>query len=545
MPDVASARELAGRMRGIGVRAGRPTVCELTAMDSPLGAAVGNALEVAEACEMLAGRGAGRLPRARARLGRAHGGAVRSRRRLLRGRAPPGRGARSPPARRCARWSGWSRPRVATRGSPSGRGTCWSGAGRRRGARAARGLGRALRRARHRPCRDAARRRPRAQGGSDRPRRRHRRALRSRATRSRPASRSRMCTRGTPQAPSAPWPRCSRRSRSSTARSSARRCCSRRSAEHARAPRGRDGPTRAGAAPERADARRGRDPRLPADRARAARGGRRAARGARIETLDRRGKYLLDRAGRRRRAARAPAHDRQPALARGAARRRASLPARPRAARRRLLPRLHRRSPLRHVARRRGRRRGLAGGQARARAAGRLGGRRAGRALAGRKAPVKAALLDQRVVAGVGNIYADEALFAAKIHPASPAGRLSRARVARLHAAVRRRTQAGIEAQGASIRDFRTPDGGYGSAQERFAAYGRGGEPCERLRHAVAAHGHRAARDVVLPALSAVLGSPGSEQLGQLAARVERAQLAEPADRLRRRSRSAARCSRR
>jgi formamidopyrimidine-DNA glycosylase len=102
------------------------------------------------------------------------------------------------------------------------------------------------------------------------------------------------------------------------------------------------------------------------------------------------------------------------------------------------------------------------------------------RAFAGRRAPVKAAILDQRVVAGVGNIYADEALFAARIHPAAPAGRLSRARVARLHEAVRDALQAAIEAQGASIRDFRTPDGGYGSAQERFLAYGRGGEPCER-----------------------------------------------------------------
>jgi pyrimidine-nucleoside phosphorylase len=57
MPDLASARELAVRMRDIGVRAGRPTMCELTAMDSPLGAAVGNALEVAESCAMLAGGG--------------------------------------------------------------------------------------------------------------------------------------------------------------------------------------------------------------------------------------------------------------------------------------------------------------------------------------------------------------------------------------------------------------------------------------------------------------------------------------------------------
>ena len=102
------------------------------------------------------------------------------------------------------------------------------------------------------------------------------------------------------------------------------------------------------------------------------------------------------------------------------------------------------------------------------------------RALAGRKAPVKAALLDQRVVAGVGNIYADEALFAARIHPASPAGRPLTRPGGRLHDAVGGALQAGIDAQGASIRDFRTPDGGYGSAQERFAAYGRGGEPCER-----------------------------------------------------------------
>ena len=181
------------------------------------------------------------------------------------------------------------------------------------------------------------------------------------------------------------------------------------------------------------------------------------------------------------------------------------------------------------------------------------------RALAGRKAPIKAALLDQRVVAGVGNIYADEALWAAKIHPAAPAGRLSKARVARLHEAVRATLQAGIDAQGASIRDFRTPDGGYGSAQERFAAYGRGGEPCERcgtpLRRTVIAP----ARHDLLPALPALSrpsrgrplsartsrnGVQDGEELGELAARVKGAQLAEAADRLLADRRSAGRCSR-
>jgi formamidopyrimidine-DNA glycosylase len=102
------------------------------------------------------------------------------------------------------------------------------------------------------------------------------------------------------------------------------------------------------------------------------------------------------------------------------------------------------------------------------------------RRLDGREAPIKAVLLDQRVVAGVGNIYADEALWRAQIHPRTPAARVRGAKVAALHEGVREVLQQGIEAQGASIRDFRRPDGGYGSAQERFAVYGRAGEPCER-----------------------------------------------------------------
>jgi formamidopyrimidine-DNA glycosylase len=101
-------------------------------------------------------------------------------------------------------------------------------------------------------------------------------------------------------------------------------------------------------------------------------------------------------------------------------------------------------------------------------------------ALHRREAPVKSVLLDQRVVAGLGNIYADEALWAAKIHPEVPASRLRRPDVERLHGAIRAALTAGIEAQGASIRDYRMPDGGHGSAQERFAVYGRTGLPCPR-----------------------------------------------------------------
>ena len=99
-------------------------------------------------------------------------------------------------------------------------------------------------------------------------------------------------------------------------------------------------------------------------------------------------------------------------------------------------------------------------------------------AFKGRQAPVKALLLDQRLVAGIGNIYADEALNAACIHPERPAGRLTRAQYDRLAAAVRPALEDGIRAQGSSIRDFRSPDGGYGSMQERFRVYGRDGEPC-------------------------------------------------------------------
>jgi len=98
----------------------------------------------------------------------------------------------------------------------------------------------------------------------------------------------------------------------------------------------------------------------------------------------------------------------------------------------------------------------------------------------GRTAPIKAFLLDQRRVAGVGNIYADEALHRAGIHPRRRAGRLSADQYERLREAVVWALEAGIEARGATIDDFRHVDGVWGSFQDRFQVHRREGEPCAR-----------------------------------------------------------------
>src|SRR5437764_277798 len=98
----------------------------------------------------------------------------------------------------------------------------------------------------------------------------------------------------------------------------------------------------------------------------------------------------------------------------------------------------------------------------------------------GRVAPVKSFLLDQRRVAGVGNIYADEALFRAGIHPLRPAGVLKRAQYEDLAEAVQFVLAAGIDAGGASIDDFRHPDGVQGAFQNGFQVHLRQGEPCVR-----------------------------------------------------------------
>jgi formamidopyrimidine-DNA glycosylase len=100
--------------------------------------------------------------------------------------------------------------------------------------------------------------------------------------------------------------------------------------------------------------------------------------------------------------------------------------------------------------------------------------------LANRRAPVKAAILDQRRLAGVGNIYADEALWRARVHPLEPAGALDAADVRALHRAIRAALRAGIARQGSTLRDYRAPDGTPGRMQHEFKVYGREGEPCDR-----------------------------------------------------------------
>jgi formamidopyrimidine-DNA glycosylase len=102
------------------------------------------------------------------------------------------------------------------------------------------------------------------------------------------------------------------------------------------------------------------------------------------------------------------------------------------------------------------------------------------RSFVGRKAPVKAALLDQRAAAGVGNIYADEALWYARIHPLTKAGTLDEAQLAALRDGVRKALRLGIRRQGATLRDYRGADGNRGRMQDEFRVYGREGEPCER-----------------------------------------------------------------
>lgn len=101
------------------------------------------------------------------------------------------------------------------------------------------------------------------------------------------------------------------------------------------------------------------------------------------------------------------------------------------------------------------------------------------RALAGRIASIKLMLLDQRIVAGLGNIYVCEALFAARISPKRAGGKVSRAALARLVPAIRSVLLAAIDAGGSTLRDYARPDGELGYFSKQFAVYGRAGQPCD------------------------------------------------------------------
>jgi formamidopyrimidine-DNA glycosylase len=101
-------------------------------------------------------------------------------------------------------------------------------------------------------------------------------------------------------------------------------------------------------------------------------------------------------------------------------------------------------------------------------------------AFAGRRQAVKLLLLDQRIVAGLGNIYVCEALYRARIDPRKSAGKVSTVALGRLVAAIREVLAEAIEAGGSSLRDFARPDGQLGYFSKRFDVYDREGEPCRR-----------------------------------------------------------------
>ena len=101
-------------------------------------------------------------------------------------------------------------------------------------------------------------------------------------------------------------------------------------------------------------------------------------------------------------------------------------------------------------------------------------------AFAGRKQAVKLLLLDQRIVAGLGNIYVCEALYRARIDPRKAAGKVTKPALERLVLAIREVLGEAIEAGGSSLRDYARPDGELGSCSKRFDVYDREGQPCRR-----------------------------------------------------------------
>jgi formamidopyrimidine-DNA glycosylase len=94
------------------------------------------------------------------------------------------------------------------------------------------------------------------------------------------------------------------------------------------------------------------------------------------------------------------------------------------------------------------------------------------------QAPIKAVLLDQSFIAGIGNMYADEALFAAKIHPLRKANSLSPKEIEKLHKAIVKVLCSAIDSKGASVDTYKLPDGRLGTAHSNFSVAHRGGKPC-------------------------------------------------------------------
>jgi len=106
--------------------------------------------------------------------------------------------------------------------------------------------------------------------------------------------------------------------------------------------------------------------------------------------------------------------------------------------------------------------------------------------LSGSSRPVKALLLDQRVIAGLGNIYIDESLHRAGIHPRTPAASIPAAGTRRLHAAIRRVLRKAIVCRGSSVSDYRDSRNRPGTYQNHHLVYKRAGEPCTTCKAPIA-----------------------------------------------------------
>jgi formamidopyrimidine-DNA glycosylase len=103
-------------------------------------------------------------------------------------------------------------------------------------------------------------------------------------------------------------------------------------------------------------------------------------------------------------------------------------------------------------------------------------------ALRGKPTAIKPTLMDNKVVVGVGNIYASESLFAAQIHPATPAQKLTKAQCGRLATCIKQVLNKALQTGGSTLRDFRHPTGEAGHFQDEFNVYDRAGAPCHTCR---------------------------------------------------------------